>query len=276
MAVVKNDFPPVSLYNEIPFIHDMATSAVTHADSLQLLCGLLEKHNIPESICIKLIHIHYHLDEGEILALREVDAAPPHEKIPVLAPMKQIDAATSDIGGGSGTTRVYGCHYIVDDAGDLQAFEYTTVAGGPDLTAYPAFVREFCAAVAQRGVQRTFGLAVKAGVAKDGSWPELDYPDKRATFLVPNDVTLPTSDQLIQTTTKAQFAGPQYKHYGTTHKHTEHRHSPPPPRRPKTDSNDPAQLVAEGVSTTNGLFLTGIPLDPGTAFYNVVSAISVV
>ena len=61
----------------------------------------------------------------------------------------------------------------MDDAGDLQAFEYTTIEGGVDLAAYPAFVAEFCAALVQRGMQHKFGLAIKSGVAEHGFWIEL-------------------------------------------------------------------------------------------------------
>lgn len=60
------------MYNRIPFIHEMENAADTYKDELQYLRNLLDKHNIPRSVCIRLIHNHYHLDEGEILAVSEL------------------------------------------------------------------------------------------------------------------------------------------------------------------------------------------------------------
>jgi len=252
MGVLKTTFPSVSMYNQLPFIHDMANAAKTYAEDLDYLKGLLDKHNVPPSVCIKLIHIHFHLNKGEILAVREF-SAPPHGQIPFLGPMTPDES-----------TQVSGCHYLVDEAGDLQAFEYTTMAGGVDLAAYPAFVAEFCAAVAQRGLQQTFGLAVKSGAAEDGTWLELDFPEKRATFLLPGDVALPQSDRLVQRKTKTQFASPKNERGGVTHDHLEHGH---------VYNSHEAELAPDGVSTKGGLSLTGVPLDPGSDFYTVVSAI---
>ncbi|KAF3941815.1 hypothetical protein ABW19_dt0207715 [Dactylella cylindrospora] len=253
MGVVKNSFPPPSTYNQIPFIHDMEHVAEAHREDLNYLRDLLDKHELPPSVCIKLIHIHFHLNEGEILAVSELDA-PPHGQIPFLSPMTpQAD------------TQVSGCHYLVDDAGDLQAFEYTTSQGAVDLTAYPVFVTEFCDAIVQRGLQHKFGLAIKSGTAAQGSWTELDYPEKRATFLLPNNIPIPTSENLTQRTTKTQFYSPKNEIDGTTHSHLEHHHSS------KVEETEP---VIDGVTTKGGLYLTGMPLVPGTAFHSYVSAIS--
>ncbi|KAJ4321989.1 hypothetical protein N0V84_005036 [Fusarium piperis] len=230
----------------------MACAAETYADELDHLRYLLDKYALPASVCIKLIHIHFYLSKGEILAVREF-SAPPHGHIPFLAPM------TPDA-----TTKVYGCHYLVDAAGDLQTFEYTTAEGGVDLAAYPEFVAEFCKAVVQRGMQHTFGLVIKSGAAEDGSWLELDYPGKRATFLLPGYVSLPQSDRLVQRKTKAVFPSPKNEKESVTHARTEHTHG-------SDYGEDP---MPDGVSTKNGLFLTGVPLDPGSDFYTVVSALS--
>ncbi|KAK0639730.1 hypothetical protein B0T16DRAFT_432400 [Cercophora newfieldiana] len=257
----------VSMYNQIPFIHEMHKAAETHANDLDYLTRLLEKHQMPASVCVKLIHIHFHLNEGEILAVREFDA-PPHGRIPLLGPMAAADAI-------SGATNVHGCHYLVDEAGDLQAFEYTTMEGGVDLAAHPAFVSEFCAAVAQRGLQRAFGLAVKSGVATEGEWVELDYPDKRSTFLLPGRIALPQSDKLIQQSTKTQFLGPRRDSLGNTHRHVEHWHTTTRPvRGVEGVESGPREKIAEGVTAKGGFFLTGIPLDPSSEFCGVVRALA--
>jgi len=54
------------------------------------------------------------------------------------------------------------------------------------------------------------------------------------------------------------------KLHSTSHSHTEHYHSN------NAESNEP---IVDGVTTKDGLFLTGIPLDLGTAFYSMISAI---
>ncbi|KAF5137713.1 hypothetical protein E5D57_001492 [Metarhizium anisopliae] len=260
MGVVKNTYPPASLYNRLPFIHDMGHVAETYADHLNYLRNLMDTHDMPPSVCVKLIHIHFHLNNGEILAVRELNA-PPHGKIPFLQP------TTPDVAGN-----VYGCNYIVDDAGDLQAFEYTTTEGGPDLVAYPAFVAEFCAAVVQRGMQHKFGLAINSGAAERGSWMELDFPEKRATFLLPGHVALPQSDRLVLRRTITKFPRPNNDGHGNrdlpTHGHIEHTWGSSKGIGP--DDQEPV----DGVTTKNGLQLTGVALEPGTAFYVVASAIS--
>jgi len=254
MAEVRDDYPAVSMYNEIPFIDEMEHVADTHKDDLDYLKSLLDKHEIPAAVCIKLIHIHFHLNEGEILAFREF-SAPPYGMIPFLAPMKPQD-----------NTPVYGCHYLVNDAGDLQAFEYTTAKGEVNLAAYPAFVSEFCKAVTQRGIERKFGLTIKSGAARHGNWIELDYPEKRATFLLPAHIPIPTSEHLMQRTTKTQFFSAKNELGSTSHSHTEHYHN--------GQREELTEPPVNGVTTKNGLSLTGMPLQPGTAFHNVVSAIS--
>jgi len=257
MGVVKNSFPPLSTYNGIPFIDEVHHVAETHKDDLKRLIDLLEKHDLPTSVCIKLIHIHFHLQEDEIMAFSEF-SAPPHSQIPFLgARTPQAD------------TKYYGCHYLVDEAGDLQAFEYTMMEGGVDLALYPEMVAEFCDVVVQRGLQHKFGLAIKSGVAKHGSWVELDYPEKRATFLLPSHIEMPKSDLLVERSTKTQFLPPKHELPGDTHKHTEHYHS----KKKDVDEND--EPLINGVSTKKGLFLTGMPLHSGTPFYTVVSAMAI-
>ena len=260
MGALKNTYPPASLYNQIPFIHDMEHVAETYADDLAYLRGLLATHNMPTSVCVKLLHIHFHLHQGEVLAVRELDASP-YGKIPFLEPV------TSHTVG-----EVYGCNYIVDESGDLQAFEYTTIKGDANLAAYPAFVSDFCAAIVQRGLQYKFGLAINSGTAEIGSWMELDYPEKRATFLLPSHVPLPQNERLTWRKTITKFPrltdekSPNVQ--VPTHVHVEHTWG----QRKDVDGEWPV----DGVTTKNGLHLTGIPLEPDTAFYRVASAIAAV
>lgn len=55
--------------------------------------SLMDMHDMPPSVCVKLIHIHFHLNNGEILAVRELNT-PPHGKIPFLSPGKLIQTLT--------------------------------------------------------------------------------------------------------------------------------------------------------------------------------------
>jgi hypothetical protein len=262
-GVLKNTFPSALLYNRLPFIHDMEHVAEAHASDLNYLRSLLDTYDMPTSVCIKLIHIHFHLGEGEILAARELNA-PPHGKIPFLEPV--MPDTTNNV--------YYGCNYVVDDSGNLQAFEYTTMQGGPDLAAHPAFVAEFCAAVVQRGVQHKFGLAINTGAAAQGSWMELDYPEKRATFLLPSHVPLPRNDRVLLKTTITKFPGLKNADQGKsdlpTHVHVEHTWGQ---EKLRLDGEEEPSGV-DGLTTKNGLQLTGMPLDHRTAFYTVASAIS--
>lgn len=57
-----------------------------------------------------------------------------------------------------------------------------------EILAMREFVAHVCAAVIQRGVQYIFGLAINLGAATRGSWIELDFLEKRATFLLPGHV----------------------------------------------------------------------------------------
>ena len=259
MGAVKNTYPSASFYNHLPFIHDMGSVAEACAEDLSYLRNLLDKHHMPTSVCVKLIHIHFHLNDGEILALRELNASS-YGKIPFMEPTTPEVAA-----------KLYGCNYIVDDSGDLQVFEYTTVEGGPDLDTHPAFVAEFCAAVVQRGVQHKFGLAINCGAAARGSWMELDFPEKRATFLLPAHVPLPQNDRLVFKSTITKFMSLGAKSEGSegtgnTHIHVEHTWG--------SGKTLDGEEVVDGLSTKDGLHLTGIPLEPGTPFYTVASAIS--
>lgn len=55
--------------------------------------NLVEMHDMPPGGCVKLFHIYFHLNNGDILAVRELNA-PPHGKIPFLRPGKLIQTST--------------------------------------------------------------------------------------------------------------------------------------------------------------------------------------
>ena len=252
MAAIKNDFLPVSRYNAIPFIGNMKQVAENHREDLDFLTGLLEKHNLPLNVYVKLMHIHSHQEEGNIVAWSELDS-PSVGKIPFLAPMTSPKE-----------TEVRGCHYFVDEKGDLQAFEYTTNMCSLDVAAYPAFVAEFCAYIVKHDLQAKFGLGIKSGASEHGKWTEVGYPEKRATFLLRGDFELPKMEELTVEITQTQFhsASAKIKHtLDHSHGHSEY-------------SRKNGQEEVDGVTTEGGFALGGQPLFPGTDFYRVVSAIA--
>lgn len=252
MGFIKNDFFPASSYNAIPFISKMEHVAEDHKEDLLYLTKLLDKHDLPPSVYIKLMHIHSHQEEGNIVAWSEFDS-PSMGKIPFLAPITL-----------TGGTKVRGCHYLVDGKGDLQAFEYTTNMSCLDIAAYPAFVAEFCVYIVEHNLQMKFGLGIKSGVAEYGQWMEIGYPEKCATFLLRGDLELPKLEVVAMKTTQTQFlrAGAKLKDVQAhSHSHSEF-----------SSSNGEDDI--DGVTTDGGFALGGQPLFPDTDFYRVISVIA--
>ena len=252
MASIKNDFIPVSMYNEIPFIGKTKLVAEHHKDDLEFLTDLLEKHNLPANVYIKLMHIHSRQEEGNIVAWSELDSRD-MGKIPFLAPMTPRK-----------DTQVRGCHYFVDNTGSLQAFEYTTNKDCLDLAAYPVFVTEFCAYIVQHELQMKFGLGIKSGVAEHGYWTEIGFPEKRATFLLQGDINVPELEGVTTSMTITQFLNPK----ATVKASVRHGHGHAEFSRP-TNKDD-----IDGVTTIGGLALGGQPLPPNTDFYRVASIVA--
>jgi hypothetical protein len=132
---------------------------------------------MPDTICVKLIHIHFELLDNEVMAFKNADV-PSHDEIETLGPHKV-----------TGATKLFGCHHFVNDKGELQAFEYQP-SEGLDMSTHHEFVREFCKTILDKGLQRTFGLSLRPDEQEQGGWTVLEYPQKRMTFNVPTDVEL--------------------------------------------------------------------------------------
>lgn len=125
MALLKDDFLPSSSYNSLPNIRDVANVPETHSEGLNHLQSLLDKYDLSAKVCIKLVHIHFKLLEGEIMAFGDVNVQP-YGPIHILGPTKP-----------GLTSKFYGSHYLVDDSGQLQAWEYMTTKG-PDMSKHQA------------------------------------------------------------------------------------------------------------------------------------------
>jgi hypothetical protein len=263
MALLKDDIIPCEAYNVLPNIRDVADVPETHSDDLEHLQSLLDKHDLSAKVCIKLVHIHFKLADGEVMAFEDV-TVPPYGPIHILGPTKLTPAS-----------KFYGCHYFVDDGGRLQAWEYMTTKG-PDLSQHPAFVGEFCQAVTQRGLQHMFGLSLKSSV-EEGGWTELEYPEKRATFLVPDAIPLPHLEKSFNTTTEWPRECFKPVVHGISYKHCHHcKHGKRNAESVEVEEDSPDSKWVEGVSDRgHGFCLGGLKLDPLSPFYSVVAAVSV-
>jgi hypothetical protein len=174
-------------YNSLPLIEEMAKIPETDRKNLDDLRSLLRKHNVPDVVCVRLIHKHFDALDSEIMVLRTIPA-PPHGVIQIMGPAK-----TQTLDG------LRGLNYRVNDSGQFEPYEYTTSAG-TDLSSHASFLEEFAQIVKERGLQNTWGL--KIGLEEDkGGWTEFEYPDKRSTMCVPQGISLPPVEFSFTVTT---------------------------------------------------------------------------
>lgn len=180
MVSTKTNIVPTQVYNALPHISDVAGVPKNDAADLLTLRALLDKHKLPNTVAIRLIHKHFDIRDNEAMAFKDV-IAEPYGTVTVMRPTTVIP--TSDL---------HGLNYFVDSAGDLQAYEYVSGAT-TDLSTYPAFIAEFSAIVTQRGLQRKFGLTTKSnwGVRK---WSEFEYPCQRSTMIIPEGLPTPEDE----------------------------------------------------------------------------------
>ncbi|OBT47643.1 hypothetical protein VE00_02915 [Pseudogymnoascus sp. WSF 3629] len=258
--LLKDDFLPISAYNSLPNIRDVSDVHETNSEDLTHLQSLLDKHDLSAKVSLKLVHIHFPLHEGEIMAFNNINVDP-HGPIPVLGPIKPAES----------TSKFYGSHYLVDSSGQLQAWEYMT-APGPDMSQYASFISEFCQAIIQRGLQHKFGLSLKSSVEEG----EFEYPQKRATFIVPDTISLPDLENSFITTTEWPRECFKPALSGVSYQHWYHCSHPPKKQFEKLELGaEPDYGFVEGISCQDGLFLAGVKLDPGSPFHDVVAAITV-
>lgn len=250
MVLLKNDFIASSVYNRLPFINDVHNEPDERLDELRDLKQILSKHKIPDTICIKLLHIHFELLDGEVMAFKNVDV-PPHGEIETLGPHKVTPAL-----------ELTGCHFFVDTDGNLQAFEYMQ-GEGPDMSAHQDFLAEYCRIITERGLQRVFGLSLRPDEQEQASWTELEYPQKRMTFNVPGGISLPDIPWIYVVTTR--WSG-EIVDVPTSHgHHIHHAHIPKTMRKCKA--------VGGPAPVDEGLWFGGTVLDVGTPFQQIYSSV---
>lgn len=173
MANLKTSFISSAEYNSLPTIHDIPD--LRDNQDRDDLCALLGKHSLPIGINVRLIHKHFDTLDNEVMVFRPVHCS---------------SVANLQIMGPILSQRVpflRGLHYLFDESGHFQAYEYTT-AEGPDLSKYTAFLEEFAKMIVDRGLQRNWGL--RCGL-EGSSYTEFEVPEKRSTIMIPSEVSLP-------------------------------------------------------------------------------------
>jgi hypothetical protein len=125
------------------------------------LRSLLAKHNVPNGVSVRLIHKHFGVLNGEMMAFKQVTAQP-FGRLLVMSPVVPSE-----------TSHLRGVNYFVDDDGLLQAYKYTE-SEVLDMSNYTAFLDEFCALVVQRGLQHMFGLKLPSDW-KETYWTEFKF-----------------------------------------------------------------------------------------------------
>jgi len=166
MTIPKNDILPAVVYNTLPYINEVTQIPHDNAADIADLRQLLVKYKLPDNVRIKLVYIHFKLEEGEVFAARDVKI-PKHGTVNIMQAIPVSQHAS-----------LCGYHFYVDKEGNISAYEYME-APGPDISEQRAFLEEFCQLVQDRGLQHKLGLSIRHA-ENDESTHELEYPAKRA------------------------------------------------------------------------------------------------
>lgn len=187
MATLIDTLVSSSIYNGLPYIEEVHDILSTNSSDLADLRALLNKHQVPLGVSIRLIHKHYEVVEGEVMSFEEV-SVPEQGMVKVMHPVKPPIASN-----------LHGIHFFVDKQGSLQAYEYSN-SSAPDMSGYQSFLRDFCQIVVERGLQMKFGLKLQHQL--DTGWMEFEYPDKRCTVMIPEGLPRPEGDLTFQVDTE--------------------------------------------------------------------------
>ncbi|ESZ92688.1 hypothetical protein SBOR_6949 [Sclerotinia borealis F-4128] len=241
MAILKNDILPAGVYNTLPYINDVTQIPHDNAADISDLKQLLVKYKLPDNVRIRLVHIHFKLEEGEVFAARDVKI-PKHGTVNIMQAIPVSQNAS-----------LYGYHFYVDKEGNLSAYEYME-APGPDISEQRAFLEEFCQLVQDRGLQHKLGLSIRH--AENDEVP-LPYNERSFETMTEFLRDLPVVDS-----EKFEAAGDLEGIKQITKSHTHHKHCG------HTDSqhNDNRDGLSDGASASDqdvsdyggkdGLFVT--------------------
>lgn len=181
--MLKDDLVSSATYNSLPHISNLAGVSDDNSSDPQQLRALLVKYNVPNCICIRLVHKHFDVKEGEATVLKTLDI-PKHGSVSILRP-SQIAAAPSQL---------HGFHYFVNADGLLQAYEYSPLAAALDMFNFGPFLVESCRTVDERGFQHKLGLEIGRDIDTEDGWTEFEFNEERRTIIIPEGCPKPEAE----------------------------------------------------------------------------------
>lgn len=180
MARLRDTIITSSVYNSLPRIGESLDVPDRCAADLEILRALLAKHKVPDGVNVRLIHRHSDTQDGEAMAFGTVEV--PSGVVQVMRPLMVKDYKN-----------LRPIQYFVDDDRNLQAYEYTIdETPAVDLQDHESFLEEFCRTVAERGLERKFGLKIQdEGRFAGMNWSEYEIPSRRSTIIIPKGLPAP-------------------------------------------------------------------------------------
>ncbi|VUC26775.1 unnamed protein product [Clonostachys rosea] len=86
MSLLIETFVPSSTYNHLPLITEVASAPDIYKKDLEELRELMQKHNVPKGVSVRLIHKHFDTTAGEVMIFEKV-AIPEPSFVQVMKPM---------------------------------------------------------------------------------------------------------------------------------------------------------------------------------------------
>lgn len=254
MSLLKSEIISSLSYNALPAIKENSNVPVDFHDDLAYLRRLLQKHSVPSSVGVRLVHKHFDTVDGEIMVFRTVEV-PSVGTVQIMGPMQSHHG-----------NHVRGLNYFVDHNGDLQAYEYTT-SKGPNMSEYQTFLDEFAQFIVNRGLQMKWGLKVGgSGTDEEMGFSEFEVPEKRSTLMIPDGIGLPPFEYESDVVTDWYAAGVKPLALSRCTKTRSGQHHSTGGNCKSTRSGKHYQSK----HAVDGLFLAGEKLETGSPIYNVV------
>ncbi|KAL1894083.1 hypothetical protein Cpir12675_003818 [Ceratocystis pirilliformis] len=168
MASFIDTFMPSNTYNTLPLTSQVSGAPTDHSQDLQDLRELLNKHNAPKGVSVRLINKHFDTTEGEVMVFDKIPI-PRHGVVQIMKPI---------------------------------AYEYGNYEV-PEMSGFESFLAEFCSLVSARGLQRKFGLKLQREDDTDQTgWTEYELYAKRGTIIFPDGMPMPDGDSDYSVTTE--------------------------------------------------------------------------
>lgn len=79
MATLHNTLVSSFIYNALPLISEVDAAVDSQSRDFEDLRALLQKHNVPKSVSIRLLHKHFDTKDGEVMVFENVPV-PDHQR----------------------------------------------------------------------------------------------------------------------------------------------------------------------------------------------------